>query len=166
MGVIIYTCKLKERVSDLCSDEEYNALLEKYDEIGEDILCLENGDKFNDLISPFESGVYTFESGYADVQMSYGGNGDFRQCLENIGEENDNADAFLITLSASGIDNCISYVVAKEMLEEFEKYYEQSKTYFHRYGSDDYGEFLWGVYQQYIKVLKECVELNGVVRYH
>lgn len=164
MGVFIYPCKIKEKVSGLVSSEEMDALYEKYDALKEEIVVLENTSSNDDFVSPFEEGVYTYEteSGHADVDISYGTYGDFLQGLENLSDEE---DAFSTTISASGIDNCISYKVAEEMLEEFKQWEIQAERYFLK-DDDDYGEFLWGIYKRYMEVLQECVELKGIVRYH
>ena len=170
MGVFIYPCKIKEKVSGLVSNEEMGALYEKYDALKEEIVVLENTNKYDDFVSPFEEGVYTYEteSGHADVDISYGTYGDFLQGLENLsdGEDVDCYHSFSTTISASGIDNCISYKVAEEMLEEFKQWEIQAERYFLKDDDDDYGEFLWGIYKRYMEVLQECVELKGIVRYH
>lgn len=164
MGVFIYPCKIKEKVSGLVSNEEMDALYEKYDAIKEEIVVLENTSRYDDFVSPFEEGVYTYEteSGHADVDISYETYGDFLQGLKKLSDEE---NAFSITISASGIDNCISYKVAEEMLEEFKQWEIQAERYFLK-DDDDYGEFLWGIYKRYMEVLQECVELKGIVRYH
>ena len=164
MGVFIYPCKIKEKVSGLVSSEEMDVLYEKYDALKEEIVVLENTSRNDDFVSPFEEGVYTYEteSGHADVDISYGTYGDFLQGLENL---SDKEDAFSTTISASGIDNCISYKVAEEMLDEFKQWEIQAERYFLK-DDDDYGEFLWGIYKRYMEVLHECVELKGIVRYH
>lgn len=169
MGVFIYPCKIKEKVSGLAkTDEEMYALYAKYDALNEEIVVLENTSKYDDFISPFEEGVYTYEteSGYADIHISYGTYSDFLQRLEDFREVVDDWHAFETTISASGIDNCISYKVAEEMLEEFKQYQEQAEKYFIEDDNDDYGEFLWGRYNDYMDILQECVELKGIVRYH
>lgn len=164
MGVFIYPCKIKEKVSGLVSSEEMDALHEKYDALKEEIVVLENTSRNDDFVSPFEEGVYTYEteSGHADVDISYGTYRYFLQGLENLSDEE---DAFSTTISASGIDNCISYKVAEEMLEEFKQWEIQAERYFLK-DDDDYGEFLWGIYKRYMEILQECVELKGIVRYH
>lgn len=167
MGVLIYPCKIKEKVSGLVSNEEIDALYEKYDELKEEIVVLEHTNEYYNFVSPFEDGVYTCDRGHTDVYMGYGTYGDFLQGLENLSEEED-VDcyhAFSTTISASGVDNCISYKVAEEMLEEFKKWEIQAEKYFLNY-DDDYGEFLWNIYKRYMEVLQECVELKGIVRYN
>lgn len=167
MGVFIYPCKIKEKISDIVHGEEYNELLEKYEEMGEEILSLERMNEYDDFISPFEEGIYTYEGGGKyDVDFSYGGNMDFLTQLERMGEDNDDCNAFSTTLSASGIDNCISYTTAEEMLAEFEKYKDKAEQHFIKWSDDDYGEYMWHAYNRYMEVLKECVEIKGVVRYH
>ena len=167
MGVLIYPCKIKEKVSGLVSNEEIDALYEKYDALKEEIVVLEHTNEYYNFVSPFEDGVYTCDRGHTDVDMCYGTYGDFLQGLENLSEEED-VDcyhAFSTTISASGVDNCISYKVAEEMLEELKKWEIQAEKYFLNY-DDDYGEFLWNIYKRYMEVLQECVELKGIVRYN
>lgn len=167
MGVFIYPCKIKEKVSGLVGEEEMDALYVKYDALKEELVVLENTSKYDDFISPFEEGVYTYEGGHADVDISYGTYGDFLQRLENMrDEEGIKHYAYSTTISASGIDNCISYKVAEEMLEEFKEYEEQAYDFFHQEDDDDYDAFLWNIYKGYMEVLQECVELKGIVRYH
>ena len=131
MGVFIYPCNIKEKVSGLVSSEEMDALHEKYDALKEEIVVLENTSRYDDFVSPFEEGVYTYEteSEHADVDISYGTYRDFLQGLENLsdGEDVDCYHSFSTTISASGIDNCISYKVAEEMLEEFKQWEIQAE---------------------------------------
>ena len=167
MGVLIYPCKIKEKVSGLVGNEEIDALYEKYDELKEEVVVLEHTNEYYNFVSPFEDGVYTCDRGHTDVDMCYGTYGDFLQGLENLSDEED-VDcylAFSTTISASGVDNCISYKVAEKMLEEFKQWEIQVKKYFLKY-DDDYGEFLWNIYKRYMEVLQECVELKGIVRYN
>lgn len=169
MGVFIYPCKIKERVSGLTdTNEEMDALYAKYDALKEELVVLENKTMYDDFISPFEEGVYTYDSGKSDVDISYGTYDDFLRRLESLRNEEDvdYFHAFSTTLYASGIDNCISYKIAEEMLEEFKQYQTQAERYFNEYDGDEYGEFLWCVYKNYMEVLQECVELKGIVRYH
>ena len=167
MGVLIYPCKIKEKVSCLVSNEEIDALYEKYDELKEEIVVLEHTNEYYNFVSPFEDGVYTCDRGHTDLDIGYGTYGDFLQGLDNLSDEED-VDcyfAFSTTISASGVDNCISYKVAEKMLEEFKQLEIQAKKYFLKY-DDDYGEFLWNIYKRYMEVLQECVELKGIVRYN
>lgn len=168
MGVFIYPCKLKEQVSKVVSVDEFNELCDKYEALGEELLVMENTDTYNDFISPFEEGIYTYNSIGEDVSVmiSYGTYGDFIQRLEDIREVVDDYNAYETTINASGIDNCISYEVAKEMLEEFEKHKKAAETYFMDFDGEDYGSFFWGIYTQYMTVLQECVNNKGIVRYH
>lgn len=167
MGVLIYPCKIKEKVSGLVSNEEIDALYEKYDALKEEIVVLEHTNEYYNFVSPFEDGVYTCDRGHTDLDMGYGTYGDFLQGLDNLSDEED-VDcyfAFSTTISASGVDNCISYKVAEKMLEEFKQWEIQANKYFLKY-DDDYGEFLWNIYKRYMEVLQECVELKGIVRYN
>ena len=165
MGVFIHPCKIKERVCGLVSNEEFDALYEEYDALNEDILVLENTSEYDDFISPFEEGVYTYDGGHAHIGISYGTYGDFLQRLENLANTTDTFYAFSITISASGIDNCISYKVAERMLEEFKQMEEKAEKYLVKDGSDEYGKFLWNIYKRYMEVLQECIELKGIVQY-
>lgn len=167
MGVLIYPCKIKEKVSGLVSNEEIDALYEKYDALKEEIVVLEHTNEYYNFISPFEDGVYTCDRGHTDLDMGYGTYGDFLQGLDNLSDEED-VDcyfAFSTTIYASGVDNCISYKVAEKILEEFKQWEIRAKKYFLKY-DDDYGEFLWNIYKRYMEVLQECVELKGIVRYN
>ena len=162
MGVIIYSCKIKERVGDLCEGEERDELLEKYANKGEDVLYMLH----SDLSEPFGTGFYTYESGNACVSMSYSTNWDFRCCLEDIDDEIEESGCFATFLDAHDIDNSISYIIAEKILNEFETHKEAVNRYIHKRMGDEYGDFLWHNYLLYIAVLKECVEIKGVVRYH
>ena len=165
MGVFIYPCKIKEKVCGLASNEEMNALYEKYDALKEEILVLENKSKYDDFISPFEEGVYTYDGGQSHISISYGTYGDFLQRLENLADDADTSYAFSTTISASGIDNCISYKVAERMLEEFKQMEANAEKYLVKDGSDEYGKFLWNIYKRYMEVLQECIDIKGIVQY-
>ena len=165
MGVFIYPFKIKEKVCSLVSNEEMNALYEKYDALKEEILVLENKSKYDDFISPFEEGVYTYDGGQSHISISYGTYGDFLQRLENLANTTDTFYAFSTTISASGIDNCVSYKVAERMLEEFKQMEAKAEKYLVKDGSDEYGKFLWNIYKRYMEVLQECIELKGIVQY-
>ena len=165
MGVFIRPCKIKERVCGLVSNEEMDALYEKYDVLKEDILALENKSKYDDFISPFEEGVYTYDGGHVHISISYGYYDDFLQRLENLADDADTFYAFSTTISASGIDNCISYKVAEEMLGEFKQMEAKAEKYLVKDGSDEYGKFLWNIYKRYMEVLQECIDIKGIVQY-
>lgn len=165
MGVFIHPCKIKERVCGLVSIEEMDALYEKYDALKEDILVLENTSKYDDFISPFEEGVYTYDGGHAYISISYSTYGDFLQRLENLTDDADTSYAFSTTISASGIDNCISYKVAERMLEEFKQMEAKAEKYLLKDGFDEYGKFLWNIYKRYMEVLQECIDIKGIVQY-
>ena len=165
MGVFIHPCKIKERVCGLVSNEEMDALYEKYDALKEDILALENKSKYDDFISPFEEGVYTYDGGQSHIGISYGTYGDFLQQLEVLADVTNDIHTFSTTISASGIDNCISYKVAEEMLGEFKQMEAKAEKYLIKDVSDEYGKFLWNIYKQYMEVLQECVEIKGIVQY-
>lgn len=166
MGVDIYPCRLKERVADVCHGDEYNELLEKHEEADEDIVAVENPTQYDNFIDPFESGIYTYETGKSWVQMSYSGYADFLLALERIAHRGRRKTSFDVTESASSIDGCVSYKTAESMLNEFNANKEKADKYFHRKDADDYDEFLWGCYENYTKVLEECIEMKGIVRYH
>ena len=165
MGVFIHPCKIKEKVCGLVSNEEIDALYEKYDDLNEDILVLENTSKYDDFISPFEEGVYTYDGGHSYIVISYSTYGDFLQQLENLANTTDTFYAFSTTISASGIDNCISYKVAERMLEEFKQMEAKAEKYLVKDGSNEYGKFLWNIYKRYMEVLQECIEFKGIVQY-
>ena len=165
MGVFIHPCKIKERVCGLVSNEEFDALYEEYDALNEDILVLENTSEYDDFISPFEEGVYTYDGGQSHIGISYGTYGDFLQRLENLANTTDTFYAFSTTISASGIDNCISYKVAERMLEEFKQMEAKAEKYLVKDGSDEYGKFLWNIYKRYMEVLQECIDIKGIVQY-
>lgn len=165
MGVFIHPCKIKERVCGLVSNEEMDALYEKYDALKEDILVLENTSKYDDFISPFEEGVYTYDGGHTYISISYGFYDDFLQRLKNLADDADTSYAFSTTISASGIDNCISYKVAERMLEEFKQMEAKAEKYLVKDGFDEYGKFLWNIYKRYMEVLQECIDIKGIVQY-
>ena len=165
MGVFIYPCKIKEKVCGLVSNEEIDALYEKYDALKEDILVLENTSKYDDFISPFEEGVYAYDGGHTHIGISYSTYGDFLQRLENLANATDTFYAFSTTISASGIDNCVSYKVAERMLEEFKQMEAKAEKYLVKDGSDEYGKFLWNIYKRYMEVLQECIDIKGIVQY-
>ena len=165
MGVFIHPCKIKEKVCGLVSNEEIDALYEEYDALNEDILVLENTSEYDDFISPFEEGVYTYDGGHAHIGISYSTYGDFLQRLENLANTTDTFYAFSTTILASGIDNCISYKVAERMLEEFKQMEAKAEKYLVKDGSDEYGKFLWNIYKRYMEVLQECIDIKGIVQY-
>ena len=165
MGVFIYPCKIKEKVCGLVSNEEFDALYEEYDALKEDILVLENTSEYDEFLSPFEEGVYTYDGGHAHIGISYSTYGDFLQRLENLANTTETFYAFSTTISASGIDNCISYKVAEEMLGEFKQMEAKAEKYLVKDGSDEYGKFLWNIYKRYMEVLQECIEIKGIVQY-
>ena len=165
MGVFIYPCKIKEKVCGLVSNEEFDALYEEYDALNEDILVLENTSEYDDFISPFEEGVYTYDGGHAHIGISYSTYGDFLQRLENLTNTTETFYAFSTTISASGIDNCISYKVAERMLEEFKQMEAKAEKYLVKDESDEYGKFLWNIYKRYMEVLQECIDIKGIVQY-
>ena len=165
MGVFIHPCKIKEKVCGLVSNEEIDALYEKYDALKEDILVLENTSKYDDFISPFEEGVYTYDGGHTYIGISYSTYGDFLQQLENLADVTNDIHSFSTTISASGIDNCISYKVAEEMLGEFKQMEAKAEKYLVKDGSDEYGKFLWNIYKRYMEVLQECIDIKGIVQY-
>ena len=165
MGVFIHPCKIKEKVCGLVSNEEFDALYEKYDALNEDILVLENTSKYDDFISRFEEGVYTYDGGHTYIGISYSTYGDFLQQLENLADVTNDIHTFSTTISASGIDNCVSYKVAEEMLGEFKQMEAKAEKYLIKDVSDEYGKFLWNIYKQYMEVLQECIEIKGIVQY-
>lgn len=165
MGVFIHPCKIKERVCGLVSNEEFDALYEEYDALNEDILVLENTSEYDDFISPFEEGVYTYDGGQSHIGISYSTYGDFLQVLDALANVVDTSYAFSTTISASGIDNCVSYKVAERMLEEFKQMEAKAEKYLVKDGSDEYGKFLWNIYKRYMEVLQECIEIKGIVQY-
>ena len=165
MGVFIYACKLKERVSDLVKNEdEFDAIIKKYEDLDEEVMAIDH--KYDPHAIPFVDGIYTYEGGDASVDMSYGGNGDFLDALDDIAEEIDECRPFDVTLDVHGIDWVVSYEFATAMLEEFTKHEKVMKDYLiKRYGEDD-GQFYCQCYDNYIKVIKECIEFKRVIRYH
>ena len=165
MGVFIHPCKIKEKVCGLVSNEEFDALYEEYDALNEDILVLENTSEYDDFISPFEEGVYTYDGGHAHIGISYSTYGDFLQQIENLADVTNDIHAFSTTISASGIDNCVSYKVAEEMLGEFKQMEAKAEKYLIKDESDEYGKFLWNIYKQYMEVLQECIDIKGIVQY-
>lgn len=165
MGVFIHPCKIKEKVCGLVSNEEMDALYEKYDALKEDILALENKSKYDDFISPFEEGVYIYDGGQSHIGISYGTYGDFLQQLEVLADVTNDIHTFSTTISASGIDNCVSYKVAEEMLGEFKQMEAKAEKYLIKNESDEYGKFLWNIYKHYMEVLQECIEIKGIVQY-
>ena len=162
MGVIIYPCKIKERVGDLREGNEREDLFEEYTNNGEDVLYMLH----SDLSEPFGTGFYTYDCGNTHLSMSYGTNWDLFCCLEDIDDELEQSGCFTTFLNAHDIDNSISYTIADKMLNEFETHKEAVNRYIHKRMSDEYGDFLWHNYLLYIAVLKECVEIKGAVRYH
>ena len=165
MGVFIHPCKIKEKVCGLVSNKEIDALYEKYDALKEDILVLENKSKYDDFISPFEEGVYTYDGGHTHIGISYSTYGDFLQQLAVLADVTNDIHSFSTTISASGIDNCVSYKVAEEMLGEFKQMEAKAEKYLIKNESDEYGKFLWNIYKQYMEVLQECIEIKGIVQY-
>ena len=151
MGVDIGVCKNLIKVSDDFENVDYDFLDETYDKW---VVLIEDDKE----ITPYTKGVYTCECGENCTQFSYGGNCDFLDDLERIGDETGNP--FTVTLESAGIENCISYPVAEKMLEEFEQNLDAAVKYFEKI--DD---FYVERYNTYIKILKECIECKGLVEY-
>lgn len=162
MGVIIYPCKIKERIGGLREGKEREELLEKYTSKGKDILYMLH----SDLSEPFGTGFYTYDGVDTHVSMSYSTNWDFYCCLEDIDSEIEENGCFATFLDAHDIDNSISYTIAEKILDEFEIHKGEVNKYMHKRFGDEYGDLLWYNYLRYVEVLKECVEIKGVVRYH
>lgn len=166
MGVLIYSCEIGEKltwVSDCLYKSKSNGI---YHKDGENILIIENKSPNQALIEPFDDGVYFYKDGGIGFDMSYTSNEDFRNCLERMADTIEGKCGFSVTLNASGIDHCVGYIIAEEMLKEFEEYEDVARDFFVKFDEDDYGEFLYGCYKEYMKVLKECIKVKGVVRYH
>lgn len=154
MGVFIHNVRLKEKVSDTTDRNTYYELMGKYDAIGEEIINLAYD------VMPFEKGVYTYESGNKSLDFSYSGYDDF---LSRLREEDD--CAFLVTLETSGIENIASYKDADVMVHELEDLRERVFQNFKSWDNGEYGEYMCQQYDRYIKVLKECVDMKGLIVY-
>lgn len=147
MGVLIYPCKIKERVGNLDDEKEFD----------EDVLRID-GDF---IIEPFDGGYYTYESAKPQISSTYSEYGDFLSCLAEFGFCD-----FSITLGSCGTDNVASYKCAEIMLEEFEGHLSDAKKHIYKRFGKEYGEYIWWLYKEFIGVLKECIKLQGVVRFH
>lgn len=151
MGVDIGVRKNLIKVSDDFENPDYDFLDENYD----NWIVLNEEDE---MIAPFTRGVYTCECGENHTQFSYGGNCDFLDKLNEIG--NETGIPFTVTLDSAGIDNYISYLVAEKMLKEFEQNLNEAMKYFEKIDN-----FYAKRYNTYIKILKECIECKGLVKY-
>lgn len=147
MGVFICPCKIKEKVGNIGDDKEYDA----------DVLKID-GDF---IIEPFERGYYTYECSKPSISISYGSNQDFISCISDL-----DPYGFSVTLSSCGIDNAVSYKCAEEMLAEFDGHLSEAEVFIYERFGEDYGAFIWRIYKEFIEVLKECIKLQGVVRFH
>lgn len=162
MGVFICPCKIGDRVSESCEFSDYEKLLGEYNGKGVELVRITDAEK----CVPFECGIYTYETSAPNVDMSYGSNWDFLECLRDFYDETDNIGTFSTTLGNSGIDGCISYTIATDMLKEFEEGHRNDvKTYIYGCYGEDYGNLIWYNYKQYMDVLNECVRINGIIRY-
>lgn len=160
MGVFIDAYKVKKRICDILTDEDFDAIKLEWGKNNEEIITLSDDDNNDYDDVTFENGVYNVQGGNNYTDMSYSSWIDFRDTLDEM-----DAD-FHNTLSVSGIEGWISYNTAESVLEELETNKEEvEKTLLKRFG-DDYGDFLWRKYERYIEVMKECVELKGIVLYH
>lgn len=164
MGVLINACKLCEKVSDACKDEnEYYDVLNKYEEQGISLIYIDDIRP----CPPFKNGFYTYETSNIDVSISYGSNWDFLESLDGFYDTIDEVGSFSVTRSNSTIDGYVSYITAKDMLEEFENGVKNGvKDYFYERFDEEYGDFMWSVYKRYMEVLRECVRISGIVRYY
>ena len=162
MGVFICPCKLCNKVSDSYDFDDYQKLMDEYENKGMELVRIRDDDK----CEPFESGIYVYETCKPTMDMSYGTNLDFVDCLRDFYGETDKIGSFLTTTDNSNIDGCISYIVAKDMLEEFKEGLKNGvKAYiYERYG-EDYGNLIWYNYRQYMRVLKVCVDNSCIIRY-
>lgn len=167
MGVEISVFKIKERLSDRIDSETLRDISDRYsceDGRVSIVSCGTDGD----LLKPFDEGVYLLSNESENyLHMSYSGYADFRSTLEKVGEECEGTMGFRTTLRSSGIDNCISYVTAGEMLSELESHREAFESYFKSESSyDDLAEFMVECYDMYIGVARDCVEKKGIICYH
>lgn len=163
MGVIIFPCIVKNKIGELSDKDKYAELQEKCE--NEDLAIITMDDEY--LSKPFDVGYYSAVGQKPCVSISYGTYDDFRCALEDMEDETESYNGgFNTTLTSGGIDNCVSYKIAEEMLSEFEAHLECAKDYFYKRFDEDYGEFIWGNYKRYIDVLKECCKVKGVVRYY
>lgn len=164
MGVLINACKLCEKVGDACKDEnEYYDILKKYDELGISLITIDEVRP----CPPFKNGIYTYEAFDIDVSISYGSNWDFLESLDDFYDTIDEVGSFSVTRSNSTIDGYVSYITAKDMLEEFENGVKNGvKGYLYERFDEEYGGFMWSVYKRYMEVLRECVRVSGIIRYY
>lgn len=162
MGVFICPCKLCNKVSDSIDFDEYQKLMDEYESKGMELVRIRDNDK----CEPFESGIYVYETCKPTMDMSYGTNLDFIDCLRDFYDETDKIGSFSTTTDNSNTDGCISYGIAKDMLEEFDEGLKNGvEAYiYERYG-EDYGNLIWYNYRQYMGVLKACVDNSCIIRY-
>lgn len=167
MGVFICPCKLFDKVYESCDSDKYKKLMNVYESKGLEVVRI----KDNDKCEPFESGVYVYETCEPTMDMSYGTNLDFTDCLRDFyddydGDEPDKLGTFLTTTDNSNTDGCISYVIAKDMLEEFEEGLKNGiEAYIYKRYGEDYGNLIWYNYRQYMGVLRACVDNSCIIWY-
>lgn len=157
MGVFIGAYKVKKRICDILTDEDFDIIQKEFGKNNEEVITLSDCDNNDDVT--FEDGVYNIQSVSNYTHISYSSWIDLLDALKDT-----DAD-FYNTLSVSSIDGWISYNTAENVLEELVTNKEEvEKTLLKRFG-DDYGGFLYEKYERYIDVIKECVGLKGIVLY-
>lgn len=160
MGLFAYSIKPIEKLSNSTKYSEVEELYDKYEKEDKNLMFLYNVDCFKDHLNEFTEGLYLYETrpngAFFGVRYSYYSY--FRDIVVDLVEEKDfNKDYFKEFYWFSDCEGCFDYKVAEKILEDFKKYLPKAKETFEEYDFD--------YYQNYMKVLQECVEDKGVVMY-
>lgn len=176
MGVLIYALKpTKLRVaSDTWENEEVKTVYNELDENDIASVFLNNQD-FKPIkhLTKFEKGLWEAEidKDGASISISYSSYHDFKSVVSSLTSKRRVTDIlhstygeiieetpFIEMLWFTDCDGCFDYVIAERLYEDFKKYHEKAKA--------ELDEWNYGLYDNYMKILKECIDIKGVVLYH
>lgn len=160
MGLFVYTIKPINKLSDSTSYNDVFELYDKYEGEGKDIIFLYNEEDFKDHLNEFTEGLYLYESKQngASLSLTYGYYNGWRNDVVDLVEKNDfDKGYFKEFYLFTDCQGCFDYKVAEKILQDFNRYLAKAKETFSVYDFE--------IYQDYIKILEECIECKGVVIY-
>lgn len=158
MGVFISSIKPIEKISDLTEYDE--SLDEYYEQEGNNIIVLENDNVFKNHLKKFTEGTYLVETTDNDnhISMTYSYYNDWRESIVQLIDEKEFDEGYFKEFYwFTDCDGVFDYKVAEKILNDFNKHLSKAEKMLER----DYFEY----YLDYIKILEDCIENKGVVRY-
>lgn len=171
MGVDIGTIKLGKYIKEDLNQEEYQKYEEELDGDLVEIYC---EDSVMNHLTKFKKGYYEVEEWFCKdkdpyISISYSTYNDFRNQICYMANEIYDSDMwfdyegsvdkpFAEMVCFTDCDGTFDYVVAEKLLKDFETFQEKAKK--------ELDEWFYGLYENYMKILKNCIECKGVVRYH